>query len=421
MRTEAAVDVAIVGAGPAGIAAAVALRGRGVQRVVLLEREPQAGGVPRHCGHPPFGMREFGRICTGPAYARRLADLARAAGVELRVSTTVVALQPGGVLDLAGRAGRERLHARRVILATGVREAPRSARLISGDRPQGVLNTGALQSFVYQHGLAPFRRPLIVGTELVAISALLTCRNAGITPVAMIEAGSRPTTRWPFALLAPLQGVALHYGTQLLEIRGRERVESVLLQLADGSERALACDGVLLTGCFVPEAALVRASHLVLDGATGGPQVDQFGRCSDRFFFATGNLLRALETAGWCFREGTRIGAAVAADLAGRLPGAARELHIAALEGIGYVMPQRISLPLSAPGLPELQLRVTRKTGGRLSVSAPGRTLWSQALRSLPQRRILVPLRKLLLPDDADRLTVSLSDSGGADRPPAAP
>ncbi|MCW5221640.1 FAD-binding protein [Verminephrobacter aporrectodeae subsp. tuberculatae] len=410
-NTLHAIDVLLVGGGPAGIAAAVALRRQGLRRVVLLEREDCAGGVPRHCGHPPFGMREFGRVCTGPAYARRLVDLAQAAGVELRVRTTVLGLQREATLDTVSPAGRERLHARRVILATGVRETPRAARLLSGDRPLGVMNTGALQAFVYLRGLVPFQRPLIVGTELVAISALLTCRKAGIRPVALVEAAARPITHWPCALFPRLLGIPVHYGTQLLEIRGRQRVASVLLQHADGRREEIACDGVLLTGDFVPEAALVRESHLVLDAATGGPRVDQFGRCSDPGFFAAGNLLRPIETAGWCFREGTRIGNAVADDLAGRLPPAAQQLAIACSEGIRYVMPQRISLPLSPQGLPDLQLRVDRQTRGLLSVSAQGRTIWQQRLRSLPQRRILVALPELALLKGADSLRIALSDA----------
>src|SRR5260221_12193290 len=105
MTELAPVDVAIVGAGPAGLAAAGALRRCGVARVVILEREEEAGGIPRHCGHSPFGLREFGRIMTGPTYARRLVASALAAGAELRTRTTVLALGADGRLQLATGAG----------------------------------------------------------------------------------------------------------------------------------------------------------------------------------------------------------------------------------------------------------------------------------------------------------------------------
>src|SRR5258706_6531113 len=141
MPELAPVDVAIVGAGPAGLAAAVALRRRGVARVVILEREDEGGGIPRHCGHSPFGLREFGRIMTGPAYARRLVASALAAGAELRTSTTVVALGADGQLELATEAGTSRLAARRGILSARARQTPRPAPPVGGARPPRVLNT----------------------------------------------------------------------------------------------------------------------------------------------------------------------------------------------------------------------------------------------------------------------------------------
>jgi NADPH-dependent 2,4-dienoyl-CoA reductase/sulfur reductase-like enzyme len=393
-------DVAIVGGGPAGIAAALALRQRGVARVIILEREGEAGGVPRHCGHPPFGMREFGRILSGPAYAARLQLEAVRAGIEIRTNTSVTALHPGGQLSLTTPDGMSELAASRVILATGVREMPRSARLIAGDRPLGVLNTGTLQHAIYIEQLKPFRRPLIVGTELVSLSAVLTCRKAGIRPVAMVEAASRPTARWPMALFPRLLGIPMHYGAEVVDIRGRSRVEAVTLRLADGAMRDIACDGVLLTGRFVPEAALARLSHLDVDTGSGGPSIDQFGRCSDPAFFAAGNLLRPVETAGWSYREGRRIGGIVADDLAGRLAPAARTIQIARGEGLKLVVPQRIALPSAEPSLGSVQLRASAAGTGVLSVRDGAVVLWEKRLSILPERRILVPLSALLKAGD---------------------
>ncbi|MDR5646537.1 FAD-dependent oxidoreductase [Burkholderia cenocepacia] len=403
-------EVLVVGGGPAGIAAAVELRRRGVASVVLLEREPELGGVPRHCGHPPFGMREFGRVYRGPVYAARLAGLAARHGVQIRTGVTVTQLAPGGTVHIADASGPAQLSAARVLLATGVRESPRSARLVSGDRPVGVLNTGALQSFVYQRHLVPFRRPLIVGTELVAISAVLTCLKAGIRPVGMVEAAARPTTRRLFMALPRLCSVPVWYGTRLEEIVGASRVEGARLRGPDGAPRAIDCDGILFTGQFVPESTLVRASHLLLDSGTGGPVVDQHGRCSDPAFFAAGNLLRPVETAGWSFREGRRIGATIAGDLQGRRAGAPTGTTVRVERGdnIKLAMPQRLVMPIGDAGLGALQVRVTQAVDGVLEVRAGARVLWQQPVSALPERRMLVPLAGLALPPGTDTLRVAV-------------
>ncbi|MDY6860366.1 MAG: FAD-binding protein, partial [Pseudomonadota bacterium] len=179
-------DVVIVGAGPAGLAAAAELKARGVGSVLVLEREAQAGGIPRHCGHFPFGMREFHRLLRGPAYAARLLARAQAAGAVIKTGVTVTALHPGPGLSVASAGGLRQITARRVLLCTGVRESTRAARLIGGTKPGGVLSTGALQGMVHLQALRPFRNPVVLGTELVSFSALLTCRHLGIRPAAMI-------------------------------------------------------------------------------------------------------------------------------------------------------------------------------------------------------------------------------------------
>lgn len=401
------VDVAIIGSGPAGLAAAVELRQRGQQRVVVIEREAEAGGIPRHCGHPPFGLREYTRLYSGPAYARRNVAEAQKAGVELLLRHSVTRLEASGLLEVVSPDGPLTLQARRVLIATGARETPRSARLLSGDRPVGVINTGALQNYLYLQGLKPFERPLIIGTELVSLSAVLSCRRAGIRPVAMLEANPRATARWPLSLFPRLCGVPLHYGAQLLEIHGNGRVESAQVRMADGRIETFACDGILLTGQFTPESSLVRLSHLQLDSGSGGPSVDQFGRCSDPTYFAAGNLLRPIETAGWSYREGRRIAGLIDQDLRGELPTAGEQIAIHCAAPIKLCVPQRLSRS-PTPGLSHLQLRVSTPASGTLRVLANGKELWSRRVDVLPERRLLIPLDALHLPADIERLDVCI-------------
>src|SRR5215813_2304620 len=164
-------DVLVVGAGPAGLAAAVELRRVGAGRVLVLDRDDEPGGIPRHCRHTGFGLRDQRRVLTGPAYARRYADAAVAAGADLRPATTVTGWQhppaaPGQhQLAATGPAGVQTVVGAAVLLATGCRERPRSARLIPGDRPPGVMTTGELQRRVYLAGERLTGRALIVGAE----------------------------------------------------------------------------------------------------------------------------------------------------------------------------------------------------------------------------------------------------------------
>jgi thioredoxin reductase len=313
-------DVDVIGAGPTGLAAAVQLKKKGIDRVIVLDRESSAGGIPRHCGHHSFGVIEYARLMTGPVYAKRLAETTFQAGVQIALQTSVTHLGPGGVLTIATPKGTGELKAKRVLIATGARETPRSARLVSGGRMLGISTTGALQSMVYLKNLIPFRNPLVVGTEIVSFSALLTCKKAGIKPAALIEENAAPTIPWPFHHAAGWFGVPLFLNTRISKIMGRDRVENVRVTDKNGTPRDIACDGVLFTGLFTPESTLARMGHLVLDPGTTSPVVDRFGRCSDPAYYAAGNLLPPLNMALNCWRAGRRTGRWIARDLTGILP-----------------------------------------------------------------------------------------------------
>lgn len=390
-------DVAIVGSGPAGLSAAIRLRQRGVERVVVLDREPQAGGIPRHCGHYPFGVREFGQLMKGPAYARRNVAVARAAGVEIVTGATVTALGEGPVLMLSTANGVRSIAAARVLLSTGVRETSRAQRLIGGTKPAGVISTGALQGLVYLQSLRPFRRPVVLGTELVSFSALMTCRHLRIRPVAMIEPNMVTTARAPAGLFPRLLGIPLLLGTQIEEICGRDRVEAVIVRRRDGRMETIEADGVIVSGRFRPESALLKGSHLRVDPRTGGPEVDQYARCSDPDYFAAGNMLHPVETAGWCWREGRAVADAIADSLDGRIPGPEIALRLAdAPDPLKYVVPQVIVPGAETAPLGRLQMRLARPARGRLILrDADGETIVLGRVDNRPERRIAVPLARL--------------------------
>ena len=234
---------------------------------------------------------------------------------------------------------------------------------------------------------------MIRGTELVAFSALLTCRHAGIKPLAMVEPGTRITARSPAIWLARLLGVPVRLKSEIATIRGRARVDGVTLATETGPQD-LSADGVIVTGGFRPDAALLRGSHLAVDPASGGPVIDRWGRLSDPAYFAAGNLLRGVETAGWCWSEGKRTARAVSAALEGRLPkpgGARITLAHAALR---LAVPQILGAePASGDTAHDLlQIRLDAPAKGHVRLTQDGHTLASSRLDSLPERRLSLPM-----------------------------
>lgn len=378
----------IIGAGPAGLSAARALVAAGHGDVLVLDRNPAPGGLPLCCGHWGFGMLDQHRLLTGPAYAKRLVE--KAQGAEIRSGVTVTALHPSGRVEVTSSAGVETLSAGAILLATGTREKPRGARLVSGTRPWGVITTGAFQDMAYRGtGAVPFRRPLIIGSELVAFSALLTARHAGVTPVAMLEPGSEIVARWPSGPLARLLlCVPLLLESRLVAIKGADKVSSVIVE-SRGRSHELICDSVIFSGDFIPEAALVRASHLTLDEHTQGPAIASTWQCSDTRYFAAGNILRPVEHSGRAAWEGRAAGRAMAALLNSQQDRPETSIAVTPAGDLKYVYPQRI-----LPGADPVTLygRLTRRCDGWLSVEADGKEIWRRRVNSGLERRLTLKL-----------------------------
>jgi thioredoxin reductase len=380
-------SVTIIGAGPAGLTAARVLRSGGVDDVLVLERNEEAGGLPRFCDHIGWGLLDFHRLLSGPTYARRLVKAAE--GIDIRTNHTVVAMHRDGTLEVNGPSGTATIRSRTVLIATGIREQSRAARLVSGTRPWGIVSTGAFQEMVYRGAMRPFQRPVVIGTELVSFSALLTARHAGIRPVAMIEPADRIVARRPGDLIARLLfGVVVRTRTRLVRIEGGARVSAVVVE-RDGQQETIPCDGVIFTGCFTPETGILRGGHLDLDSATGGPSIDNAWRCSDPAYFAAGNLLRPVEHSGVAAREGALAAQAILQALNGRLPAITSTIAVQAGQGLRYVYPQRL---LPGPEPVRLSSRVTQAFRGRLRVVAGGRCLLETRVRCLPERRLTIDL-----------------------------
>jgi thioredoxin reductase len=302
------VDVLVVGGGPAGLAAAVALRHAGAA-VTLVEREAALGGIARHADHTGYGLREFRRLLRGPAYARAWTARAERAGVDIRTQTTVTgwlgADAANRTVVLTSPSGIDTIRARAVLLATGTRERPRSARLVPGTRPLGVMTTGALQQLTAL-GLPVGQRAVIVGAEHVSFSAVLTLRHHGVAVAAMTTPEARHQSYAALRVAtAGRHRVPVLTQTAVTRIVGRRRVEAVeLTDLPGGSTRQVECDTVVFTGDWVPDHELARRGDIVLDPGTRAPRVDGALRTRTPGVFAAGNLLHGAETAGVCAASG---------------------------------------------------------------------------------------------------------------------
>jgi thioredoxin reductase len=320
-------DVLIIGAGPSGLTAAAGLAARRVGEVLVLDREQVAGGIPRHCEHLGFGMRDMRAFTSGPAYARRLVAAALRAGAQIRTNAMVTGWsgEPGIVGSTPGRGltnadgectvevtsprGVERISARAIVLATGARERPRAARVVAGDRPDGVYTTGQLQNLVHlQHG-SPGTRAVIVGAELVSWSAALTLREAGCRPVLLTSEYRRPES---YTALAVGGRIALRVEvatrTRVARIDGRRRVAAVELEHLDTLvRRQIACDVVVFTGDWISDNELARAGGLQMDHVARGPVIDTAQATSVPGVFAIGNLVHPADTADIAALDGRAV------------------------------------------------------------------------------------------------------------------
>ncbi len=392
---ERAIDVLVVGGGPAGLAAAVELR-RHRATVAVVEREVSLGGIPRHTRHSGYGLRDLHRVMSGPEYAVRYAALAERADVELHVSTTATDWSPDGGVVTTSPSGIVRWTPRAVLLATGCRERPRAARLVPGDRPSGVLTTGSLQQFADLFHLPVGGRAVVVGAEHVSFSAVHTLAAHGVSVAAVVTDQPRPQTYPVLRMLtAGRHRVPVHSGTDVVAVHGTDRVSAV--ELADrrsGARWSIACDTVVFTGDWVPDYELARRRPVVMAGPF--PSVDQWLRTSSPGVFAAGNLVHAAETADVAALGGRQAARAIArylADSAWPDPG----IDVVASDPILWVHPSRLTSTSERPTRGRLLTRVGRFLGpGTIELVQTGRVLHAAYHRRLvPNRSISVTTASL--------------------------
>jgi len=348
------VDVLVVGAGPAGLAAALSAARAGA-RVALVDEQSEAGGSL---------LSEVARLDGAPAL-----DWVEAAVAELASHPEVLHLQrttafgsydDGLVLALErrtdhlgpaapGHLSRQRvwrLRARSVVLATGAHERP--VVFADNDRP-GVMLAGAARTFLHRYGVLPGRDAVVFTTNDSAYDAALDLHRAGVRVRAVADA--RPEGSPGRRLECERAGIPVLRGSVVTDTRGIERVTHALVAPFRGGRaaagRAIACDLLLVSGGWNP------AVHL-FSQARGQLRYDEgLGA------FLPGEELDGLTVAG---------SAAGVFDLAGCLAGGRRAAR-AALTALAIEPAERDPLPAvprpAAPAAPMVLWRVPDTSGAR--------------------------------------------------------
>lgn len=342
-------DIVVIGAGPAGMAAAVAAYDAGVRDVVILDREEQAGGILKQCIHNGFGLHKLGRELTGPEYAAVYEKMTKERGIRTFRQTTVTGLEDGRVVTAQSEAGIRRIAAGAVVLAMGCRERSRGALMIPGTRPAGVYSAGTAQKMMNCEGYAVGRRVVILGSGDIGLimARRMSLEGAKVEAVCEIMPYSGGLRRNIVQCLEDF-GIPLFLSTTVAEIHGRERVEGVTIagvnekrEILAATKRRIPCDTLLLSVGLLPENELTARARIPLDGVTGGATVDEERQTAMPGVFACGNVLQVHDLVDHASEEAEIAGAGAAAFVRGEsLRGAVAEVRPGA--GVRYVLPQRI-------------------------------------------------------------------------------
>ena len=349
MRTED-VEVAVIGGGPAGMAAAAAAREAGAERVLLVERGEELGGILNQCIHDGFGTKVFGEALTGPEYAQIYLDKLHEAKVSYSLNAMALDLSADRELTVCSTEGMRRIRAKSVVLTMGCRERPRGAIGIPGSRPAGVYTAGVVQAYTNLHNIMVGERIVVLGSGDVGLimARRLTLEGAQVLCVAEILPYPSGLARNVVQCLDDF-GIPLYLRTTVVEIHGNQRINGVTLAeigprggIVRGTKRYLACDTLMLSVGLIPENELSKKAGVALSPITGGPIVDEDFQTSIPGIFAAGNALQVHDLVDYASLEGEAAGRQ-AASYANTGKGRQANIAVDAGRGIRYVVPQWIS------------------------------------------------------------------------------
>ena len=414
------VDVLVIGAGPAGLAAAISAKKAGVDRLIVLEREDHPGGILRQCIHNGFGLHRFNEELTGPEYAQRDIDTANEMGIDIRTGVTVLNVSGDKRVTAVSREnGLQVFQAKSVVLAMGCRERPRGALAIPGTRCAGIYSAGTAQKFVNLEGYMPGRKVVILGSGDIGLimARRMTLQGAKVLACVELMPYSSGLNRNIVQCLQDYN-IPLYLSHTVIDIHGKERLSGVTVAKVDenrkpipGTEIEFECDTLLLSVGLIPENELSAGAGVKMSPVTSGAVVSDTLETSVPGIFACGNVLHVHDLVDHVSNESFRAGEMAARYAKGeRRTG--HEITVQDGAGVRGVVPQKI---IVENGLKEVNLMFRPDKVYRdhyLTVCADGKVISSLRKMILtPGEMVVQPMNEKMLVSckDANEITVAIT------------
>lgn len=341
-------DVAVIGAGPAGLAAAASARENGAKKVVVIERDFRPGGILEQCVHAGFGLKYFNEELSGPEYAMRFIKKCESDGIEFMVDTMVLNIDSKEmVIHAVHKKGLVEIHAGAIILAMGCRERTRQQIQIPGSRPAGIYTAGTAQRFCNVQNHIVGNKIVIVGSGDIGMimARRMTLEGSEVKGVFEIMPYLAGLTRNRVQCLDDF-GIPLYLSHTVIDIDGKYRVKKVTVAKVDenkkpipGTEFDVECDTVLLSVGLIPENEVSKTAGVRLDPITKGPVVDNTMMTNVSGIFACGNVVHVNDLVDNVSRESELAGKSAAAYAAGA-HAAEDTLRVEPGDFVRYVVPQ---------------------------------------------------------------------------------